>query len=71
MLWFGVERRYKTILEFCTHATNPLWFGVERRYKTIFGEWTETRNMLWFGVERRYKTIFLSRKGESFSCGLV
>ena len=38
MLWFDVEKRYKTI------AFNPLvikitlWFDVEKRYKTI-GHW--------------------------------
>ena len=35
MLWFDVERRYKTILGRFIGARFVLWFDVERRYKTI------------------------------------
>ena len=35
MLWFDVERRYKTICCDGSHGTEGLWFDVERRYKTI------------------------------------
>ena len=35
MLWFDVERRYKTIYPIIALVFIQLWFDVERRYKTI------------------------------------
>ena len=35
MLWFDVERRYKTISKQIKMLYGQLWFDVERRYKTI------------------------------------
>ena len=35
MLWFDVERRYKTILGSVFKRATRLWFDVERRYKTM------------------------------------
>ena len=35
LLWFDVERRYKTIAGLTTALRPLLWFDVERRYKTI------------------------------------
>ena len=35
VLWFDVERRYKTIMEREYKEAFRLWFDVERRYKTI------------------------------------
>ena len=35
MLWFDVERQYKTIQTNCQVFGGWLWFDVERQYKTI------------------------------------
>ena len=35
MLWFDVEKRYKTIGSRTTRIMFVLWFDVEKRYKTI------------------------------------
>ena len=35
MLWFDVEKKYKTIPTFTTWASRELWFDVEKKYKTI------------------------------------
>ena len=40
MLWFDVERRYKTIISQAAEGASKLWFDVERRYKTIIYIWT-------------------------------
>ena len=35
MLWFDVERQYKTINGHCSLIGFLLWFDVERQYKTM------------------------------------
>ena len=35
LLWFDVERRYKTISTLADCTGFGLWFDVERRYKTM------------------------------------
>ena len=35
MLWFDVEKRYKTIAAWEIPFIRELWFDVEKRYKTI------------------------------------
>ena len=35
MLWFDVEKRYKTISSTVGKLNDMLWFDVEKRYKTI------------------------------------
>ena len=35
MLWFDVEKRYKTIQSVDSSSALLLWFDVEKRYKTI------------------------------------
>ena len=36
LLWFDVERRYKTMPDTSIVFIAWLWFDVERRYKTIY-----------------------------------
>ena len=71
MLWFDVERRYKTIHCYLSMEAASLWFDVERRYKTIVGQYMINNDRLWFDVERRYKTIIFVLCHFAGSCGLM
>ena len=71
LLWFDVERRYKTIRQSLRHWQQQLWFDVERRYKTIIESTDNNRLLLWFDVERRYKTIWTEAELIQISCGLM
>ena len=35
MLWFDVEKKYKTIVMLPGWQASRLWFDVEKKYKTI------------------------------------
>ena len=48
MLWFDVEKRYKTTERPCTCHRGKLWFDVEKRYKTTYK--TETHSAFWVVV---------------------
>ena len=71
MLWFDVERQYKTIGHGSMHPFSRLWFDVERQYKTIDPERRARGRWLWFDVERQYKTIVLPDTNLIISCGLM
>ena len=57
VLWFDVEKRYKTICLRGKDKGRGLWFDVEKRYKTIERPNGTNDARLWFDVEKRYKTI--------------
>ncbi len=44
MLWFDVEKRYKTIHSSVNVVLQKLWFDVEKRYKTMVSSFNMRAN---------------------------
>ena len=71
LLWFDVEKRYKTMHHDEVRPGARLWFDVEKRYKTIAAQPPAMLPWLWFDVEKRYKTIRIVSIVHSLRCGLM
>ena len=71
MLWFDVEKKYKTIAYLKLTSWRRLWFDVEKEYKTIPRNGMCETTSLWFDVEKKYKTIHAAISGHVPRCGLM
>ena len=71
MLWFDVEKGYRTTQTRTIANTATLWFDVEKGYRTTPLPSPRVWTPLWFDVEKGYRTTDGALTKSLSCCGLM